>query len=140
MVVVDTNVVSEAMCATPNERVLAWFSAQYPPDIFATSITVGEIFYGIELLPEGKRRSGLLAAAEMTFAKFFPGRILTFDDHAARAFAPIAVARRQRGRPITLFDAQIAAIVAVHHAVLATRNIADFEGCGVRLVNPWDGA
>lgn len=88
-------------------------------------------------MPAGKRRSGLLTAAETMFARFFVGRILTFDDHAARSFAPIAVARRQHGRPITLFDAQIAAIAVVHQAVLATRNTADFEDCGVRLVNPW---
>jgi hypothetical protein len=76
MMVVDTNVVSEAMSATPDERVLAWFSAQYHPDIFATSITVAEILYGIELLPAGKRRSGLWAAAEITFAKFLPSTIM----------------------------------------------------------------
>jgi toxin FitB len=137
MMVVDTNVVSEAMSVAPDARVLAWFSAQYLPDLFTTSITLAEIFYGIELLPAGKRRRGLLVAAETMFARFFGGRILTFDNHSARAFAPIAAARRQQGRPITLFDAQIAAIAATHHAVLATRNTADFEGFGLGLVNPW---
>lgn len=137
MMVVDTNVVSEVMLAAPDLRVLAWFSAQHLPDLFTTSVTVAEIFYGIELLPTGKRSSGLLAAAEKMFARFFSGRILTFDDPSARAFAPIAVARRRQGRPITLFDAQIAAIAATHHAVLATRNMTDFEGFGLRIVNPW---
>lgn len=135
--VVDTNVISEVMSVGPDTRVLAWFSAQKLPDLFTTSVTVAEIFYGIELLPAGKRRTGLLAAAETMLARFFSGRILTFDDPSARLFAPIAVARRRQGRPITLFDAQIAAIAATHDAMLATRNTADFEGFGLRLVNPW---
>ena len=67
----------------------------------------------------------------------FAGRILPFDEAAAREFSKIASRRRRSGRPISEFDAQIAAITSVHNAVLATRNTADFEGCGIRVVNPW---
>ncbi len=100
---------------------------------------MAEIFQGIELLPQGKRRAGLLIAAQTMFSTLFPGRVLRFHEDAARAFAPIAVNRRTLGRPISLFDAQIAAIVRAYAATLATRNSADFEGCGIRLVNPWQG-
>ena len=72
------------------------------------------------------------------FAEDFAGRVLPFDEQAARAFAPITTSRRAQGRPIAEFDAQIAAIARVHDATLATRNTDDFEGCGVRLINPWE--
>jgi toxin FitB len=137
MIILDTNVISEAMSSSPNTNVSRWLSSQPTSQLFTTTISVAEILYGIELLPAGKRRSGLLATAESMFAKLFSTRLLAFDDPAARAFAPIAVHRRSRGRPITLFDAQIAAITRANGALLATRNTDDFEGCGVRLVNPW---
>lgn len=137
MIVLDTNVISEAMLPSPNDAVSRWLSAQPPALLFTTAVSLAEILYGIELLPGGKRRSGLLATAESMLPKLFGDRILTFDTSAARAFAPIAVSRRLTGRPITIFDAQIAAIAQVHGAALATRNTGDFAGCGIRLVNPW---
>jgi len=105
--------------------------------VFITSITVAEILYGVEILPAGKRRERLNAETEAMFAQDFGGQILFFDEQAARAFAQIASARRKLGRPIAELDAQIAAIASVHGAALATRNTADFEDCGVQLVNPW---
>jgi toxin FitB len=135
MIVLDTNVVSEAMSTSPNRAVAHWISSQSGAILFTTTVSAAEILYGIELLPAGKRRSALLASAEAVFARLFIARVLAFDEPAARVFPSIA--RRLRGRPITLFDAQIAAIVRVHDATLATRNISDFEGCGIRVVNPW---
>jgi hypothetical protein len=117
--------------------VTAWISEQPAEDLFTTTITVAETLYGIELLPKGRRRDQLLREAEATFAGDFAGRILPFDEVSARLFASIAVGRRLHGRPISNFDAQIAAISRAHGATLATRNTDDFEGCGVRLINPW---
>jgi hypothetical protein len=97
----------------------------------------GEILYGLGLLPSGKRRAGLEAAVSEMFATDFAGRVLPFDQAAAKAYAEIAVARRRGGRPITQFDAQIAAIARSRDADLATRNIADFEDCGIGVINPW---
>jgi predicted nucleic acid-binding protein len=136
--ILDTNVVSEPMQPSPSANVLAWLSRK--PDgghFFVTTITVAEILFGIELLPKGKRHEKMLAQAEAMFKEDFAGRILPFDEEAARAFPEIAAGRRSQGRPISEFDAQIAAIARSRGAILATRNIADFEGCGVRLVNPW---
>ena len=106
-------------------------------DVCMSTVNVAEILNGIELLPRGKRRDGLLSAAEAMFAEAFVSRILSFDEPAARAFAEIAAPRRSQGPPISEFDAQIASIARANGAALATRNTADFEGCGIRLVNPW---
>lgn len=137
MIILDTNVISEAMSSAPNSHVSQWLSTQNTSLLFTTTISLAEILYGIELLPAGKRRSGLLLTAENTFPRLFAGRILTFDEAAARAFATVAAHRRSRGRPITLFDAQITAIARATGAALATRNTGDFEGCGITLLNPW---
>ena len=138
MTVLDTNVVSEVMVTSPSSAVVAWFSRVRAVDeLFLTTITLAEILYGIELLPVGKRRDSLKTDAEAMFTEDYSGRILVFDEHAARAFAQIASSRRKIGRPMAEFDAQIAAIAYVHDAVLATRNTDDFEGCGIRVVNPW---
>jgi toxin FitB len=140
MVILDTNVISEAMQPSPSQAVLDWFSTK-PENgqLFLTTITVAEILYGIELLPKGKRRAKLLAEAEAMIEQDFAGRILPFDEAAARAFPEIAAGRRRQGRPIAEFDAQIAAIAKTRGAILATRNTGDFQGCGLRLVNPWRG-
>jgi len=138
MLILDTNVISEPMQPRPDSRVLSWWSHQRKSgELFITTITIAEILYGIALLPKGKRRDKLMAEAEATFAEDFAGRILSFDEDAARALAEIAATRRAQGRPIADFDAQIAAITRLHRATLATRNTTDFEGCGLSLVNPW---
>jgi predicted nucleic acid-binding protein len=138
VIVLDTNVVSELMAPAPSGAVLAWLSSQSVLDeLFITTITVAEILYGVELLPKGKRRARLLRESEAMFAEDFAARILSFDEPAARLFAPMVAARRAQGRPVSVLDGQIAAISRAHTATLATRNTADFEGCGVRLFNPW---
>jgi hypothetical protein len=140
MIVLDTNVVSELMKSPRSEAVVAWLSTQRQvDDLSVTTITVAEVLYGIELLPNGKRRDGLGRQAAAMFSQDFAGRILPFDDPAARIFAVLAAGRRKRGRPIEFFDAQIAAIARAHGATLATRDTSDFEGCGVQLINPWEG-
>jgi len=125
------------MKGNPFPAVFAWASSHPAADLFTTTITMAEVLYGIERLPHGKRRDQLLREAESVFVEDFAGRILTFDESSARMFAVIATRRRAQGRPIDEPDAQIAAIARVHDAALATRNTDDFEGCGVRLINPW---
>jgi toxin FitB len=139
VIILDTNVVSEFMKAEPFPAVLAWASSHSPADLFTTTITMAEVLYGVERLPPGKRRDQLLREAESIFVEDFSERILAFDEPAARMFALVAAQRRAQGRPINEPDAQIAAIVRANSATLATRNMNDFEGCGVRLVNPWKG-
>ena len=137
MIVLDTNVVSEGTKPSPSETVMNWLAAQIPPEVFVTTITVAEVLYGVEAVPHGKRRTLLLAAADRMFAQDFAGRILSFDEDAARAYAMIVASRNAAGRPISQFDAMIAAIARTHRATVATRNIGDFQLCGVQLVDPW---
>jgi len=137
MIILDTNVLSEVMKPAPSPRVLRWLG-QFPPSrLFTTAITQAEILYGLELLPKGKRRSALQSAVGAMFGEDFAGRILPFDSEAARLFPLIGFARRALGRPVTEFDTQIAAIAQAHGAAIATRNTADFDNCGITVLNPW---
>jgi len=137
VIVLDTNVVSEMMRPAPSAAVETWVSAQPAAGVFISAITEAELRYGLALLPAGRRQRRLLAQAEAMLAEDFAGRILPFDSAAAGAYAPIAAARRLAGRPISQADAQIAAIAASRGATIATRNVADFEGCGIETVDPW---
>ena len=139
MIVVDTNVISELMRPRPQARVITWMDDQPTGTLFTTSITEAEILTGIEALPAGARRRGLAAAAEWTFGVMFAGRILPFDSGAAQAYAVIASSRRAQGRPIGQFDCQIAAIARSRGAQVATRDEEGFHGCGIDVVNPWEG-
>jgi len=140
MIILDTNVLAELMRPKPSPRVAAWVAKQHAAELFTTAITEAEIFYGIELLSRSKRREGLLVAAEAVFAEDLAGRILAFESDAARVFSRIAAHRRALGKPVSHADAQIAAIARVRGAQLATRNVADFEDCGLDVVDPWDGS
>jgi predicted nucleic acid-binding protein len=137
MIVLDTNVLSELMRPQPARTVEAWVAAQPAASLFTTAITQAEILYGVALLPAGRRRNGLGATVDAIFELDLAGRVLPFDSAAAREFAGVATTRRQAGRPMAQADAQIAAIVRSRGAALATRNRADFEGCGIRVIDPW---
>ena len=137
MIILDTNVLSEAMRPVPAAQVLRWLDAQPASSLFTTTITQAEILYGLELMPKGKRRAVLQSAIETMFSEEFAGRILPFDTDAAREFPRIAAARRALGHPISQGDAQIAAIARSRGATVATRDTADFEHCGIALLNPW---
>lgn len=121
----------------PDRRVFEWVDRQPAGQLFTTAITKAEILYGIEVTTLGKRRSALAIAAKAIFGETFKGRILSFDSDAAADFAQVSAKRKAQGRPMSEFDAQIAAIALVRGAILATRNTRDFEGCGIDVVDPW---
>jgi predicted nucleic acid-binding protein len=100
-------------------------------------VTQAELLYGVALLPPGRRRDSIARAVDAVFADLFRERILPFDSAAASAYADIGAIRRRAGRPISAFDAAIAAVARSRGATLATRNSADFEGCGVDVIDPW---
>lgn len=137
MIVLDTNVLSEVLRPAPAPRVMDWLSRQVSTSLFVTTVTQAEILFGIAILDPGRRRDDLQSAAMAMFAEDFAGRIVGFDVDAAPVFAAIAAERRQLGRPISQFDAQIAAIARSRGAALATRNIRDFEACDIELIDPW---
>ena len=137
MIVLDTNVLSELMRSAPAESVMRWMAAQPAASLYTTSVTQAEILHGILLLPSGRRRNGFEAAAEAMFKEDFAGRILAFGSDAARLYASIAAERQRAGRPISHFDAQIAATARSAGAAIATRNVPDYDGCGVKVIDPW---
>ena len=137
MILLDTNVVSEVMKAAPNPRVEAWLGAQPMAGLFITTITEAELRLGVALLSKSRRRDNLAAMVAAMLAEDFTEHILPFDSAAAMAYAAMVVIRRQAGVPIAQVDAQIAAIAKSRGATLATRNIADFKGCGIEIINPW---
>ncbi|MEM6500857.1 MAG: type II toxin-antitoxin system VapC family toxin [Cyanobacteria bacterium P01_C01_bin.89] len=136
-IVLDTNVVSEAMKPGGSTIIKSWSARQSRATFYTTSITEAEIFYGIRILPQGQRRQTLMGAALQIFSSDFAGRILPFDSVAANYYSHIASYRRKIGRPIAQFDAQIAATCRAQGAAIATRNVSDFEDCTIEIINPW---
>jgi predicted nucleic acid-binding protein len=139
MIILDTNVISELMRATPDKVVMTWVNSRPLLMLYTTSVSKAEILRGIMLLAKGKRRDAIAAAASDVFERDFAGRILSFDVDAATEYAAVAVARRTSGRPISAFDAQIAAIARTVGARLATRDVDDFADCGLDVIDPWAG-
>lgn len=137
MIVLDTNVLSELLRATSEPAVVRWTASQSLDTLYTTTVTQAEMLYGVKLRPIGQRRQQLEEAVTALFEEDFIERILPFDGGAARAYAEIVADRKRNGRSMSQFDAQIAAIVQSRGGTLATRNTDDFEGCGLRIINPW---
>lgn len=136
MIVLDTNVLSEAMRPVPDPGVLGWLNSQSPETLYLSSVTLAKLLFGIGALPDGVRK-GRLAQTLDGLVALFAGRVLAFDQDAARRYADMAVAARQAGRPLPTADGYIAATAAAHSFAVATRNTRDFQGTGVELIDPW---
>jgi hypothetical protein len=134
----DTNVVSELVRATPHARVLSWIRLQRPTDLFLAAVTLGEIVRGVVRLPTSSRRSKLEAWVTELLPRQFAGRILAFDQQAAVIWGELMGTADRTGRPRASADAQIAATAIRHDLVLVTRNMPDFKELISALVNPWD--
>lgn len=137
MIVLDTNVVSEPLKAAPAQAVVDWLDAQAPETLFLTSISLAELRAGVDVLPAGKRRNALARALADRVLPMFGGRILPFEDRAAEAFGRIHAAARKAGNPIGFADCAIAAIATARGFMVATRDVRDFKGTGVSIVDPW---
>ncbi|MBJ7532675.1 type II toxin-antitoxin system VapC family toxin [Rhodomicrobium vannielii ATCC 17100] len=138
MIVLDTNVVSEAMKPDPHSCVRKWLNEQAAETLFLSSITLAELLFGIGALPDGRRKIALAQALD-GLTDLFRNRVLPFDLEAARRYADLAVAARSRGRGLPIPDGYIAAIAASRGFIVASRDIAPYEAAGVVVINPWDG-
>jgi predicted nucleic acid-binding protein len=138
MIIIDTNVVAELMKASPAGEVVSWMNDQEASTLFLTTITLGEIGYGLEILSRGKRRLQLEQGFERVIAEAFTGRILAFDEEAARLYGVLMGRRTAIGRPLSILDGQIASIACARGCAVATRNIRDFVECGVDVLNPFE--
>lgn len=137
MIVLDTNVVSEIMKPSPKRSVVDWLNGQETAALYLSTITLAEIGYGLHIMPDGKRRRSLEDRFEKFIADAFDQRILAFDLGAARAYGDVMGRRKTLGRPMSILDGQIASIARANHFAVATRNVDDFEECGLSLINPF---
>ena len=140
MIILDTNVVSEPLRPAPEARVLEWLNAQEPQTLYLTTVNLAELLAGVETLPRGRRRDALDQALRSQLEPLFAGRILQFDAQAAETFARVHANALANGDTISFADCAIAAIALANGFALATRNVRDFKGTGVALLNPWDDA
>lgn len=136
MIILDTNVISALMNDPPDSRVVAWFDRQAGSSIWTTSITVLEIQFGLQIMPAGKRRTGLSQIFELILGEI-DSRIAGLDEEAARATASLMASRQKTGRIGDLRDSMIAGIVIARHALLATHNTAHFSDISATVVDPW---
>ena len=137
MILLDTNVVSEAIKPDSHPSVRAWLDAQVAETLFLPSITVAELLFGIGALPEGRRKT-LLAARIDGLLDAFAGRILPFDTSAAQAYANLAVRARAAGKGFPTPDGYIAAIAAAHGFSVASRDKSAFRAAGLKVIDPWE--
>ena len=137
MIVLDTNIISEIMRPQPDTDVVAWLNQCAIEQLFITSTTLAEIYYGLAILPDGQRKQNLQQRFDYFITQGFSERILVFDAKAAVIYAEIMGQSKRIGQPMSFPDGQIAAITQTHHFSLATRNIKDFKHCSVPLINPF---
>jgi predicted nucleic acid-binding protein len=137
VIILDTNVISELTSPAPDPGVIAWLDSLSADEAAITAITAAELRYGVRRMPDGHRKAELSEAVNALINADFRNRVEPFDVLAADQYADVVTRREQAGQPISISDAQIAAICRVLSATLATRNTADFIGTGVDLINPW---
>lgn len=137
MIVLDTNVVSEAMRPEPHPGMRAWLNDQVAETLYLSSVTVAELLFGIGALPAGKRKD-LLAQAFDGLMGLFRDRVLPFDIDAARRYADLAVTAKVAGRGFPTPDGYIAAIAASRGFIVASRDTAPYEAAKVTVINPWE--
>lgn len=138
MILLDTNVLSELIRPAPDEGVTEWLDSLDTAMVATTAITVAELLYGVARLPAGRHKTQLGEAISGLVEEDFEGRVESFDAPAAAHYADIVSKRETAGRPISVTDAQIAAISRKRKATLATRNPGDFKDTGIALLDPWE--
>jgi len=138
MIVLDTNIVSEAMKPSAHPAVVEWLNRQAAETLFLSSITLAELLYGISAMPAGRRKATLASTLESLLLELYGNRILPFDANAARSYAQLATKARAAGKGFPRADGYIAATAAVHGFAVATRDTGPFEAAGLQVINPWD--
>lgn len=138
MIVLDTSVISEPLRAASEPRVRAWLNEQSAETLYTTALNIAELLAGVALLPAGRRKRELDRGLRASLSRLFQGRILLFDLAAAESYAEIVGEARRAGKTVPHEDGLIAGIARAHGFAVATRNVSNFAGAGVELINPWD--
>jgi hypothetical protein len=137
VILLDTNVISEAMKAAPNPVVSSWLDAQVAESLYLSSVTLAELLFGIGALPAGRREEALTRSVD-GLLELFGARVLAFDIDAARHYAALAVAARAAGKGLPTPDGYIAAIAKAHGFAVATRDVGPYLAAGLDVINPWE--
>ena len=138
MIVLDTNVVSEAMKPSAHPAVLDWLNRQAAETLFLSSVTLAELLFGINAMPTGQRKDALADTLDRLLVELYGDRILPFDADAARCYAQLATKARAAGRGLPAPDGYIAAIASARGFMVATHDTSPFEAAGVPTINPWN--
>lgn len=138
MIVLDTNIIAALMLPVPNEKVIEWLDCQQHSHLYLPSIVIAEVRFGLQRMPNGQRQAALLKQFSSLLRTLFVGRVLDFSKEEAEIYAILRATREAQGKPMSICDAQIAAIARVQGFTLATRNTKDFQECGIVLINPFD--
>lgn len=136
-IVLDTNIISELMKSSPDSNVVAWVDQQNVLTLYITSVSIAEIHYGLSVLSVGKKRHDLEKAFNHLIETAFNQRVLFFDNTAAYHYGVIMAERKKIGKPMSIFDGQIAAMTKTISATLATRNTKDFIQTSVDIIDPF---
>ena len=137
MILLDTNVVSEALRPDPNTKVISWLDGQIWETLYLSAITVAELRMGAAVLPDGRKKDLLVDRLENRIFPLFEGRILAFDEPTAAVYAQIRSTARKQGKAVAAADGYIAATAKLHRMVVATRDISPFLATGLKVFNPW---
>ena len=137
MIILDTNVISELMKPDPSKILLAWIRGQEQRNLAISVITLAEIAYGLERLPQGKRRKDLQGGFNQLINQGFHKRVFEFGSKSALFYGELCNIRLSQGLHVDAFDMMIAAIAQINGCAIATRNVSDFQGCSLELINPF---
>ncbi|MFN0172487.1 MAG: type II toxin-antitoxin system VapC family toxin [Bryobacteraceae bacterium] len=136
----DTNVPSELTRKRPEPRVMAWLEAADDSQLFISAITVGELHKGFVTQKDAKRRAFLEDWFRTALIPWFEGRILDVSAAIAERWGKLDGTRQMKGSPLNTADGLIAATALEYGLTVVTRNVRDFAGLGVEILDPWDGA
>ncbi len=134
----DTSVISELVRKSPHLPVLKWIGEQDEASLYLSVVTIGELEKGVARLPASARKARLQSWVRRDLVERFGERLLAVDLQAATRWGTYSGESEKRGQPLPVIDSLIAATASVHGLVVVTRNVEDFERCGVACVNPWD--
>lgn len=137
MIILDTNLISEPLRREPNAQVVKWIDQQNIDLLYLTTITVGELRYGLAALPDGKRKKILQDRLESEVIPLFTGRVLSYDLNASAAYSVLMARAQKQGLAIGTADGYIAAIAKSHAMKVATRDTSPFIAAEVEVIDPW---
>jgi toxin FitB len=134
----DTNCISELVRVKPDPRVLQWIDAADESLLCLSVLTLGEIRKGVAGLPQSKRRTQLETWLELELRSRFSGRILNIEADVADRWGLLAAEAKRKGRTLSAIDGLLAATALHHNLTIVSRNIGDFAGTPVPILNPWE--